>query len=580
MGDGTVIHGSFADFSNGMQFVGIPFTKPPKRWKNAESLDSPTISKTFMANGANRIGVSILGHLNLKEFEPHSSGGEDDAVNVAFGDQRLAIEWVFKNIGDFGGDAKRVTLWGQSAGCISAIWQANVPSIRDRLQGMVLMSPPNLPIRDARSSSNLAQSLSNVLGCGKSRSCMEKKTTRELLIAFEKVKEDEVKRVWTVMPEFLNGKEAPADPFEMIRQPSFFGNLSIIIGNTANETASNVEVIPSGVVSGIVFDLVASSMFRDKASRARDLYVPAWGLDYIDDHKDPIIDLTTDFCFVCPMQDALNSLVKNGGQVYEYYFESTLKGSSHDTILDVMNDKSFHGSDFLNLLIDPEDGSGKTTLLHTMCRRMHSKNAVFINDRAIETFSTDEWNKIVRYVPQTDAPYFGLTVKEILTYRAMLENVGLSFDWYQDRDIFDYEVIQGDVSPWAFILHRFMYESATLTVEGAIQFTSLYYILGANPDPVRALTCLLILMCTYHVTVRNVARNIAMCFQTLKGLTAGILVRPGETPVFDRVAFLRSLLSGWLECKAALGAPGDGTVRENECRMTEEDQGIEELFTG
>jgi len=51
---------------------------------------------------------------------PNAAGLAIEDQNVGFMDQRLAVEWVRDNIANFGGDANRILLWGQSAGAMSA----------------------------------------------------------------------------------------------------------------------------------------------------------------------------------------------------------------------------------------------------------------------------------------------------------------------------------------------------------------------------------------------------------------------------------------------------------------------------
>ncbi|KAF5319660.1 hypothetical protein D9619_008647 [Psilocybe cf. subviscida] len=61
--------------------------------------------------------VSAFGFLASKEVQAEGLG------NFGLNDQRVALRWVNKYIKSFGGDPKKVTIWGQSAGAISASLQ-------------------------------------------------------------------------------------------------------------------------------------------------------------------------------------------------------------------------------------------------------------------------------------------------------------------------------------------------------------------------------------------------------------------------------------------------------------------------
>ena len=86
---------------------------------------------------SNVVVVSInyrLGGLGFLNFgNRHVSGNQvreriftfSILTNQGLWDQALAIEWVRENIAGFGGDADRVTIFGESAGGMSVHAQVN-----------------------------------------------------------------------------------------------------------------------------------------------------------------------------------------------------------------------------------------------------------------------------------------------------------------------------------------------------------------------------------------------------------------------------------------------------------------------
>lgn len=81
--------------------------------------------------------VGVFGFLDLRGVP----GGERTDTNCGLRDQWLALQWVGEHIGAFGGDAARVTVFGESAGGGSIMHLLGVPGIEGLVRGAVAQSP-------------------------------------------------------------------------------------------------------------------------------------------------------------------------------------------------------------------------------------------------------------------------------------------------------------------------------------------------------------------------------------------------------------------------------------------------------
>lgn len=89
------------------------------------------------------------------------------APNAGLLDQRLAIEWARDNVGAFGGDPSRITLFGQSAGATSISMYGYAYALDPIVHALITQSGTADSFGVAPPNSTAAwQSLSGLLGCG------------------------------------------------------------------------------------------------------------------------------------------------------------------------------------------------------------------------------------------------------------------------------------------------------------------------------------------------------------------------------------------------------------------------------
>ncbi|TCP57519.1 para-nitrobenzyl esterase [Tamaricihabitans halophyticus] len=166
---------------------GGGFTRDSKNDYNAERL----------ADQANAVVVTVNYRLGI--FGYFGLPGLAGSGNFGFADQIAALEWANRNAESFGGDSNNVTVFGQSAGSMSACALLTSPKAPGLVDKAALSSgsckldwptgalfpgdrahAPYLPVQEGQAK---GRDVARELGCapGKELSCMREKSTGELI---------------------------------------------------------------------------------------------------------------------------------------------------------------------------------------------------------------------------------------------------------------------------------------------------------------------------------------------------------------------------------------------------------------
>jgi para-nitrobenzyl esterase len=199
---------------------------------------SPIYEGSFLARRGDLVVVSFnyrlgaLGFLALPCFE------EEEGVfgNLGLLDQITVLEWVKEHISRFGGDPECVTVFGESAGAMSAGALLATPRARTLFRRAVLQSGGAENVSTREQAERVSACFLEELGMGRSDpGCLRSAAVADVLAAQQRT----VAKMWrsvsglTFQP-VVDGGVIPAPPLERIRAGCAAG-VSLLVGSNRDE---------------------------------------------------------------------------------------------------------------------------------------------------------------------------------------------------------------------------------------------------------------------------------------------------------------------------------------------------------
>ena len=185
--------------------------------------------------------------------------------NYGMWDQQLAIRWVHENIADFGGDNNNITIFGESAGSSSVVYQMLYPGNKDLFKRAIAESGSIAAWAVSHGETNYDSSLefAKSLGCSDLSimlSCLQRQTESDIINATQMIESrpfNEVNRSW--VPVFDN-------EFVLAKTPDILHELSNPVTLSKYTIFRDIDLmIGANNYDGVVYQYLMSFYLNDSS---------------------------------------------------------------------------------------------------------------------------------------------------------------------------------------------------------------------------------------------------------------------------------------------------------------------------
>jgi para-nitrobenzyl esterase len=352
----------------------------------------------YLANRENVIVVTPAYRLNAFGFLANAEQARAGHANAGLQDQQLALRWVARHIGAFGGNPANVTLFGESAGGGSVLMHLLADSSKGLFKQAILQSTWQWRLPTLAEATRGTQQLAAAQGCPTAGpaalDCLRALPADKLLPSLANSH---------LFQPTVDGRWLKAQPQQLLREGGFDRNVAVMLGVNAQE-GGFMAMSRTGWKKPT--DAVPDKLFEQAASAALSPFYAPQQVDDILSWYAPtrsargnwqaLSQLFEDFYINCGSYDAAQALLRHSRKpVHGYWF-------AH---VSAQHDKPFLGAahgDELPFLFDAPvylPGYAFTPQDRALSQRMMASWAAMARHGVPATAATPSWRPMSAQAP-------------------------------------------------------------------------------------------------------------------------------------------------------------------------------------